>query len=497
MAKHISIWQDEVELKPTRQKLEKDLETDTVIIGGGITGVTAAYLLAKNRKDVVLIEKDYIGAGETSRTTAFLNYHVDTYLQNLKKIFGEEKAKEVWTSEKMMVDAIGYISRKENIACEFVKCPLYVFAPDKEGIELIEEEYKLAYKHGFAVKMNKEDLGFSDAQILKIDDNAKFHPLKYLSALARKAEEYGALIFENTSFVDYAGQPTKIKTENAVITAKNVIFCTHNPVNISVEIQNRIIPNQTYIIAAKIPKNSLPEGMYIDTATPYNYFRVDKKREYDRIILGGQDHKTGEMKFDPKKRYEKLEAYLKELIPKINFEMTHQWSGQVLDPIDGIPYIGKMLTHRKQMVSTGYAGDGMTFGTMGAFINADIVLNKKNPWTELYSLKRFKKPTRVLKSGYKVLRNFLGKRIPRKELSLEEIKPDTGAVLTIKGKKIAFYKTRDGGIIKLSAICTHMGCVVSWNNEAKTWDCPCHGSRFTKEGKVYNGPAKRNLKNLE
>lgn len=492
MKEHISVWQDEIELKPTRPNLKKNLETDTLIIGGGITGVTAAYLLAKQRKDVVLIEKDHIGAGETSRTTAFLNYHIDTYLQNLKKLFGEEKAIQVWTSEKMMIDAIGYISRQEDIECEFTRCPLYVFSPDKTGIEMLEEEYELSYRRGFAVKIDGEKLGFNYAQALRIDENAKFHPLKYLKSLAEKAEEHGALIFENTSFIEYE-KNLKIKTEEAVITAKNIIFCTHNPVNISIEIQNRIIPNQTYILAAKISGSIIPEGMYIDTGTPYNYFRIDKKKGYDRIILGGQDHKTGEKNVNPLERYEKLENYLKNLLPKAKAEITHRWSGQVLDPTDGIPYIGKLLTHRKQLVSTGYAGDGMTFGTLGAFINADIILKKKNPWTDLYSLKRIKKPTRVLKSSLRVLKNFLGQRLEREEVALEEIKPDTGIVSTIKGEKIAFYKTKNKDLIKLSAVCTHMGCIVRWNNAEKTWDCPCHGSRFTKEGKVHNGPAKRDL----
>lgn len=490
-----SLWKDEVEIKLNYPHLQGPLKVDTVIVGAGITGITAAYLLSKAGKKVALIDKSQILSGETMYTTAFLNYPIDAELSALKKTFGEKTAVRVWQSVMDAIYKVEEIIWEEKIDCEFVRAPLYFYAVDDKGYKILQNEYSIARKNDFPVFLEEGNIGITYDRYLRCENNAKFHPLKYLSALLKKAESYGAVILENTEAIAFEeDDPAVVKIRGGEIHAENVIIATHNP-PATFEANSRIFPYQSYVIAAKIPPNRLAEAMYIDTNDPYFYFRVDKKGEYDRLILGGADHLTGEMK-NTQMQFDILENYLNKILPDLKYEITNRWSGQILETTDGLPFVGPTIRNKHHLVATGFAGDGMVFGTLSAMINADFVLGKENEWAQIYSLKRVKKIGNFLKQGAQYVKKMIeGREASRGEMDL--VRAGSGKVVEMNGEKMAVYKDRQGNVIKMSPVCPHMGCIVEFNEFEKTWDCPCHGSRFNKFGAVINGPAVKPLNRIK
>lgn len=499
MINNIAPWSEEVPAEANRPSLTKDLEVDVAIIGGGITGITSAYLLAKAGKRVAVLEKDRIGSGETAHTTAFLSYDLDTPLAELKATFKEKIAFKAWVSAGQTINRIEAIIKEEKIDCDFSRCPLYRYALNQEGYNFLRREYNLARRLGFLLKLEYQQFGLPYHHYLKFGLSAKFQPLKYLSALTKRAEKYGALIFENTPVLTFRGNnPITIKTSNGFVKAQDLIFAIHQPIKKTFGINNRLVPAQTFVLAAQIPSGILPEALYHDTLDPYHYFRIDKKSGFDRIILGGEDRIENQPTSD-EDRFRKLENYLKQLLPKANYTITHRWSGQIFNPIDGLPLIGNMVGSKHRLIATGFAGDGLIFGTLSSFINTDIILGQKNPLIKIYEPRRFKKPFKFLGQIIKNMKKSIIDLIKGQgeDSFVKKIKPDSGEVFESRGKKIAIYKDSQGKVIKLSPICSHKGCIVNWNNQDKTWDCPCHGSRYDKEGKVIQGPAPRPLSPIE
>jgi glycine/D-amino acid oxidase-like deaminating enzyme/nitrite reductase/ring-hydroxylating ferredoxin subunit len=491
-----TLWQKGLE-RTSYPPLVNDMEADVVVIGGGITGVTTAYLLSGQGKRVVLLEKDRIGSRETANTTAFLNYPVDAELFELKNTFGEKNAVRVWKSAQWAIDQMEDIISREEIDCDFIRCPLYMYATDESQFTDLQNEYSLAHHHRFPVNFEKIATPFIYEDFFEADYNAKFHPLKYLTRLAWCARENGALIFEDSEVTGFSGHgPVTVETKQARIVAQDVVFATHIPTKRAVEIDTRVIPYQTYIIVVKIPKGAIAEAMYIDMEDPYHYFRIDKNDHYDLLTLGGEDHETGKNE-DADERHHRLEVYLKKLMPQVSYQVMYRWSGEIFDTIDGLPFIGRSLTNRHHLYSTGYAGDGMVFGTLGAFIMTDLILERENEWADLYRVDRLKEKKALLKRGVKFGKELVKGRLGLERISFENIPLGTGKVIKCNGSKIAVYRDEMGGITKLSPVCRHMGCFVDWNDEGKTWDCPCHGSRYDKHGEVLNGPTQKPLRKMD
>lgn len=492
-------WTKDLWAQQKRPPLQKDIEADVAIVGAGITGITTAYLLAQEGKKVVVLEKNEIGDGETSRTTAFLSYVADEHLSVLKKTFNEETAVKVWKSLYEAVDLIETIIKHEQIDCNFQRVPLYLYAPDAHGQELLKEEHAIAQRNSFPVSFVPYVSGFTFTELLKVDRNAKFHPLQYLVSLAHKAEELGVQIYEDSEVISYRAekQRSKVHTSLGTVRAEHICIATHNPNNLAFEIHTRVLPKLTYIIVAEIDTSNIPGELFIDTADPYHYVRVEKGEEKDIIILGGEDHETG-VETNTTYHFNNLETYLStQLIPGTPYTIRYRWSGQVVETADGLPFIGKLMLNRKPVfVGTGYAGDGMTFGTLAARINTDLILGKENPWAALYTTKRMHGVKEAAQQNVHVAKRFVGDRLNIPKADIQKIPPGSGQVVSWKGKKVALYKDPEGNIRMLSAVCTHLGCIVHWNTQAETWDCPCHGSRFKKDGSVHNGPAKKPLRPL-
>jgi len=490
-----SLWSTDM-TPPTYPSLSTDHTTDVVIVGAGITGLTTAYLLLKRGKKVTVIDKDRIASGESTNTTAFLTYVTDADLSELAKTFGKEKAAAVWHSVQAAIDLIETIVTEEQIACEFMRCPLQYYATDTEGKDFLEKEYSLIKNLGFPVI--KESGIFSSPLSLTIQENAKFHPLKYLYALAEKVTAMGGIIFQDTEVIGYEHEKhAAVKTHNGTLFADHIVIATHNPNNWAFDVHTRILPAQTYVIGGTCKKGVIKEGLYIDTHDPYHYFRVDELPHEDRFLLGGEDHETGK-EDDAHERHGRLREYVKRLLPDGTYTITHEWSGQVINTVDGIPFIGNSLvTPPDTLSATGYAGDGMTFGTLAGIVNADHILGNTNATQDLYSMARFKGVKNILKQNVSFIKEFISGRKELPSVEEETLSPGSDAVIDMAGKKVAVYKDDHGETHIMSAVCTHLGCIVDWNTEAKTWDCPCHGSRFKCDGTVLRGPAKKPLPPVE
>jgi glycine/D-amino acid oxidase-like deaminating enzyme/nitrite reductase/ring-hydroxylating ferredoxin subunit len=492
------IWKEGLNKPHFRRSIKGEFSTDVVVVGAGITGLTTAYLLAREGRKVIVLDKENIVSGDSSRTTAFLNYASDAKLSELVHRFGERKAVRVWQSMQNAITTIEDIVRYEQIDCEFKRCPLYYYSASAEDVDFLKQEYNLICSLGFPASFTK-DLPDPFGCAMILDNNAKFHPLKYLYALAQKIEQYGGRIYEYSEVTGYEhrGGPV-VKTSHARIHAKKLVLASHNPNNLAMEVHTRLKPFQTYVIAGKIPKNKVTEGLYIDTYDPYHFFRVDSGEKHDRFLLGGEDHETGKAS-DTQKAHQILENYLQKILPDQQYEITNQWSGQVISTIDGLPFIGKlMLVPGPVYAATGFAGDDMTFGTLSAKIIAETILKRPHPWADLYSTRLFKGLGEFLKVNYNFIREYIkGRRkIPTRPV-YQDLSPESGSVVREHGRPVAIYKNPQGEITKLSAVCSHLGCIVKWNNQAKTWDCPCHGSRFKADGQVLNGPAHKPLPPVE
>lgn len=510
-----STWLDEVKLDFKFPKLSQDIHADVVIVGAGITGITTAYLLAKAGKKVIVLDKNKVLSGETSYTTAFITHVIDADLSSLVKALGIKKAKQVWESGVHAIDLIESIIKSEKIACEFERVPARVYINNPKELKYLETEKRLAHKIGFEAKLHQwkeqsanelsddldiqdeTNLGFDHCGYLEIPNQAKFEPLLFLRSLIEICTKLGVEFYEDTMVEKYCCQnPTKVTTEDGfTVSAQYCVVATHYPNNGMFEMNVKSKPMQTYVIEFRTNKFRVPAGIYWDSEDPYHYFRVDRKGSNHRIILGGGDHETGK-KIDTDEKFENLEKYFQKIFPRTNYEIVNRWSGQVIVMEDLIPMIGQNPANEYQLIATGFAGDGILFGPLSAKINSDIILGKENPYIDLYKPRKVSGIAGLMRRGM----NFMSETVKSKlkiglenETEIDKLEPDSGKVFNLNGKAVAVYKSKDGEISKHSANCTHMGCVVTWNDSQKTWDCPCHGSRFKKTGEVISGPAKKPL----
>jgi glycine/D-amino acid oxidase-like deaminating enzyme/nitrite reductase/ring-hydroxylating ferredoxin subunit len=482
------------------QKLDRNLECDVVIVGGGITGLTAAYLLTRAGKSVILLERARLAQGDTGYTTAHLTMVTDERLSNLVRRFGRSHGQAVWDAGLAAISQIDTIVRHHGIACDFEWVDGYLHSPlngSEDETAAFEEDAALAVELGFDAEVVAR-VPLVDRPGIRFAGQARFHPRKYLAHLARTIESQGGRIYESSPVDAFADHPRHVRANGHTVAADHLLIATHNPlagvqgVASAALFQTKLALYASYVVAGEVPKGAVPDALYWDTADPYHYLRLQPGGERDMVIFGGADHKTGQ-ETDTTTCYAELERTLAALIPGIN--VTERWSGQVIETPDGLPYIG--ATAENQHVATGFAGNGMTFGTLGAMMTADAILGRPNPWAELFEPGR-----KALGRGlweyvkenadypyYMMRSRFAGDE----GRTLRSIPRGHGAVIEENGTKLAVYRDADGATQVRSATCTHMGCIVAWNAAERTWDCPCHGSRFKPTGEVMAGPAKSPL----
>lgn len=483
--------------------VQKNLKADVCIVGSGITGITTAYLLAKAGKRVVVVDKGDTANGETAFTTAHLSTILDKRFFELEKLHGKENTELVLKSHFAAIDFIESACEKEKIHCDFERVNGYLFFEGKDG-ETVDRELEAVKKLGYedAEKLEHGPHGANLGHCLKFPRQAQFHPLRYLEGLIEVILAEGGTIYENSLVQDIheKNDGVQIQLENGhSIQADAAVIATNVPFNDRYNIHMKQAPYRTYVIAGEIPKHAVPKNLYWDTQNPYHYIRLfhpqgEKSAEHDLLIVGGEDHKTGQ-EADCEKSYENLLHWTQKKFPMMK-NVHYKWSGQVIESIDGLAYIGLNHGKKKIYIGTAYSGNGMTYGTIAAMMFADLILGKKNPYSKLYDpcRKNIKALGSFMEDGMNVAGQWAGGLAPRHGMAMEDLPKGSGTVIQEGLKKIAVYKDAKGTICKFSAVCPHLGCIVKWNNAEASWDCPCHGSRFNTEGKVMNGPAKENLR---
>lgn len=503
--KNISYWTDTT--TPSKKNpLKENLETEVVIIGGGLAGLSVAYCLIQSGKSIVLVEDGFIGSGETGRTTAHLVTALDDRYYDLERTFGDEKTKLIAESH---ITAINFVERtihKENIDCGFERVNGYLFRHPSDHKDALKLELKAALNAGVEIKEVDAAPGLLQTeQALCFLNQAQFHPLKYLDGLCKAIEKKGGKIFTGThaSKINHEGITTEA---GFTVKAKHVVVATNSPVNNIYTTFEKQYAYRTYVIGALVKKDLLPKALWWDTGDfksnskvpPYHYTRVHPYNEqYDLLICGGEDHPTADTsktKVIEEDRYELVEAWARKYFPI--GEVVYRWSGQVLEPMDGIAFIGRNpFDHDNVYIITGDSGNGMTHCPFAGLLISDLINGKDNKWEKLYSPLRFtvKKSTAEMKLLFDDLVNVLKKWFYTGCVELSSIKNGEAGIVKLDGKKCGAYRDESGKLYLVSADCTHLKCMVLWNNDEKSWDCPCHGSRFTYKGNVINGPANFDL----
>lgn len=390
--------------------LQEHLTADVIVVGGGITGILSAYFLAREGKKVVVLEKECLKESMTAYTTAFITYVIDTPLHELIQIFGQRKARLVWQSGDEAINAFESLIDDEDISCEFVRTDEYIVAKDEKEYAVLKEEARLASLLGFPVRSSRGDaLPFKNAGYAWIPRQAKFHPLAFLSALRQKAEGEGALFFEQSEVTELRGGATVVATTSeGSVSAPHVCIATYDPFNHPQELFAHKGPYTSYILELEVPAGSLREGLYLDMANPYNFFRVDPKPGALRVVVGGADHRK-EIPIDPQKCWGAVEDFWRKTLPHIPFKRVKEWKGCILEPVDGLPYIGTFSRlYPNQFVAMGFSGNGMTYAMIAALLFRDRVMKRENPYEEVYDPGRKESLKALFEKGKDYAEEFFG-----------------------------------------------------------------------------------------
>jgi glycine/D-amino acid oxidase-like deaminating enzyme/nitrite reductase/ring-hydroxylating ferredoxin subunit len=473
---------------------------DCLIIGGGITGLTAALLLQKAGKRTIIAEAHVIGFGTTGGTSAHINNFADTTYKEAENAFGEKGA-------QLFADAInkGFSIIKENIRTHRIDCDYetktgYLYAENEDQAKQLDDIYNGAVKVGIPVNYTeKVPTSIAYQKALQFDNQAQFHPLKYLKGLQKAYVDAGGIILEYTK-IEQIKSDSGIHVAESVntnIRAKNIIYATHMPPNINV-FNFSCAPYRSYVLAVKLKSDTYPDALIYDMQEPYHYFRSHTIDGQQLLIAGGNDHKTGHE--DAEKAFDDLEKYIRKHYNVSS--VKYKWSSQYYIPADGLPYVGQVpFAADGIFCATGFNGNGMMLGSVSAKILSDLIIGLENPFADLFDSTRIKPIdsfAEFVKENADVAYHFIADRIKIKDTdSIKRLKPGTGKVVELDGQKIAAYRDEKGNIHALNPVCTHAGCVVGWNSAEKSWDCPCHGARYDIEGKVLTGPATRNLPTIK
>ncbi len=382
-----STW--EIEGIPKFTKLNKDETCEVCIVGGGLAGLWCAYLLSREGKRVILIEKDRLGEGATMYTTAFLTHSIDTDLGDIKSMFGRATAKKVWEAHREAIDLIEEVINREEIDCEFQRVNNVIFARDEKELEIAKEENEEAKSSGFESEYRDTPFkGFPNmgGQVLK--NQGKYHPMKFFRGLLEAAIEHGLEIYEKTEAVEINGRSIfDIKTKNGkTIRAKEVVVATYDPFNNPKPVHFKKGMYETYVYELKIKGGVIPEGIYEDEHNPYHYFRVDSMGKFDRLIVGGEDHRQELLKPLQNKSFKALREWIDEAFPGLEYTVEKKWHGGILEPSDGLALIGEYAPHR--YLASAFSGNGMTYSPISGMLIKDLICGKKNPYKDIFDPKR-------------------------------------------------------------------------------------------------------------
>jgi len=495
-----SLWQDNTLPYQAKNK-SVDNEYDVVIVGGGITGITTAMLLQDAGKRCLLIEAYQLGFGTTGGTTAHLNTLLDTPYTTLITNFGKEGAKQVARAATEAIRSIKDNIHRYGIDCGFEEQEAFLFACDEKQSKELDDIYQACQEVGLSVmEADQIPVPIPFVKAIRVADQAKFHPLKYVYGLASSFEEAGGVIIQQCRVTNAEERDNKvyIETNRANFEAQTLIYATHIPPGINL-LHLRCAPYRSYVMAIRLKDNNYPQNLVYDMYDPYHYYRTQNIDGTDYLIAGGKDHKTGEEE-NTQSCFELLKSHLQK-----HFdigEITNYWSSQYFEPADGLPYIGQLPGHTENvLVATGFGGNGMIYSNIAARIFKSLVLQEENEYQELFSPSRVKPVAgfaHVVEHNADVVRQFIGKLFAAEKLDvISSLERDEGRVVKFEGHVMGLYKDEDGALHAVNPTCTHMKCSVSWNSAEKSWDCPCHGARYSMDGKVLTGPARHHLEEIQ
>ena len=492
--RHISLWLAEgtaTDYPP----LEGTHRCDVAVVGAGITGLTTALLLAREGRSVTVLDQGRVGTGATGNTTAKVtSQHGATYLR-LRLTLGRAAAETYGAANEAAKERIASFV-DEGISCDFRRRPAYLYAASRVERFLVEREARAAAEAGLpATFVEETPLPFETHGAAKFDGQAEFHPYRYLSGLAELIEAAGGRIFERTRAVQvHEGSPCRTETEGGEVLADHVVVATLIPFLDRGLFFARAFANRSYAISARIA-GPPPDGMFINPGSPTRSIRAHPHGDSELLLVGGEGHKVGSGKAQPE-RYERLVEFASR-----HWEVQaveHRWSAQDYSPDDGVPYVGPLHARSRRIhVATGLKKWGITGGTAAAMIIRDAIVGRENRWAGLFSSTRIRPLAEAPKFAWENAQaglHFAGDRLrERGTRSIHELESGEGDIVSAAGSKVAGHRDDDGRLHAVSARCTHLYCQVRWNQAERSWDCPCHGSRFSPDGEVLNGPAVRPL----
>lgn len=497
-----SPWMDAA-LNLTRAPVRQDTRADACVIGAGMAGIACAYTLARRGLRVAVLDAGTIGGGETGRTTAHLANAVD---DRYSRMHGDDSARIAAESHTAAISFFERSAADEGIACDFSRVDGYLFLPPGESLDLLEREHQGALRAGLAgVERLATAPSFLSGPCLRFPHQGQFHPLKFLDGLAAAIERLGGLIFTGSRVARIEnGPPLRVVTAaGPVVSAEHVIVATNSPINDLFAMHTKQAAYRTYALSMRAPGDAAARALFWDTSESagdeggsYHYVRSAPHEGGELLIVGGGDHPTGD-RTDADGAWLALEGWARTRWPCCG-EVVHRWSGQVMEPLDGIAFIGRNPTGPDGVyIVTGDSGMGMTHGAIAALMMPDLVLGVEHPWARLYDPGR--KPWTALGKFVGHAGRMAGRYGDwlTPGAGVEEIARGEGRVVRRGLHLLAVYRDCGGALHARSAVCTHLGCIVQWNAAERSWDCPCHGSRYSARGDVLNGPALKPLAEAE
>lgn len=493
---HHSYWMNSI-TPPSRPHLEHDIETDVAIIGAGIVGLTAALVLSRSGRKVTVIDMYRIGSGTTGHTTGKVTASHGLIYSELCSRHDARTAQAYAQANQDGLRWIENLIESHNIDCDYERKANYIYCEDDSGIDALRQEAKAAQDAGLNVNFMREaPLPFPTAAAIKLDDQGQFHAGKYLLALADLVERAGGQIFEETRALDVsADEWCSVKTTGGTIKASSVVMATHYPFADRGFFFARVRPSRAYVVAGPVEAARAPEGMFINASAPTRSIRTIPDGDRLLLAVAGAGHMVGE-DYDTTDNYERLAAWAADHFGVT--DITHQWSAQDGVTADGLPYAGTAWRSvRNVYTATGFAKWGLANGTICGQLIANQIVGVKDAYEWLYDPHRLTlgaSADRFTKENAKVGYHFFKDRLRHPQAGdLDKLQPGQAVVSGIGYNQVAAYKDEAGKVHALSARCTHLGCIVTWNSAEKSWDCPCHGSRFDIEGRVLDGPATEDL----
>ncbi len=492
--------------------LAADVEADVVVVGAGIAGLSTAYELARLGRSVIVIDRGGIGNGMTARTTAHLASELDDTYHELIHARGEDEARRYHESQVAAINRIEAICVEEGTVCDFRRLDGYLIPSEDGGLDLLEREFEACRTLGVAVEWAERAPipGLDSGRCLRFPEQGRIHPTRYLAGLARAIERNGGRLFAETAYLEHRADDDRVvvvTAGGAKVRAAAAVFATNSPVNNRVALHTKQVPMRTYAIAGRMPRGSVPDALVWDTLEAYHYVRIQELSESeDWLIVGGEDHRSGEAS-DMDRRIGALAEWTRRRYPGFG-KVEYSWSGQVLETVDFMPFSGRNPGEDNVYVHTGDSGQGITNGVAGALTIVPLILGEDSRFAEVLDPGRKPASLTALKEFAEgvvgAVKNLAEHVVPGSAepddapdpgevASADALAPGEGGILREGTAKIAAYRGHDGELVRRSAVCTHMGCVVHWNPFEQCWDCPCHGSQFAPDGAVLNGPAVKPL----